>query len=105
MGLKSNMKAKQEMLEVALKNKVIKRLRKVPDLWFFKCSDKFQSGIPDIIGCYKRQMFALELKTAKGKLTRLQEHTLHNLITVGALTAVIRNMDELSEFLELLTNE
>lgn len=99
------MKAKQEMLEVALKNKVIKRLRKVPDLWFFKCSDKFQSGIPDIIGCYHGRMFALELKSEFGKLTKLQEHTLHTLMTAGALTAVIRNTDELSEFIKEIINE
>lgn len=93
------------MLEVTLKNKVIKRLRKVPDLWFFKCSDKFQSGIPDILGCYAGRMFAIELKTATGKLTKLQEHTLHTLLTVGALTWVVRSMEDLEQFLSRLLHE
>jgi penicillin-binding protein-related factor A (putative recombinase) len=32
------------------------------DLWYWKVSDKFTSGIPDFVGVYKGRFFAIELK-------------------------------------------
>lgn len=37
-------------------------LKSIPQLWCFKASEKFYSGIPDIIGCYRGKFFAIELK-------------------------------------------
>ena len=40
------------MNETQFKQRVIDMIRtEYPDAWFKKISDRFQSGIPDILGC------------------------------------------------------
>ena len=63
--------------ETYLKNQVIKYLKGVRGLWFYKSSDRFTAGIPDIIGCYRGAFFAIELKDPdNGRLKALQEITI-----------------------------
>lgn len=91
---------KSSIKESELKLKVIKRLHKVPGLWFYKSADRFTSGIPDLLICWNGKFCALELKTTKGRVTKLQEHVLRSIETCGGITYVIRSMDDLSEFLK-----
>lgn len=87
------------MTETQLKNKVIRYLRTVDRLWFYKTADKFTSGIPDIIGCYDGKFFAIELKQ-KGKYpTRLQENVLENINRSGGYTCVAISLEEVKYFI------
>ena len=65
--------------EKSIQNSVMKYLKKVPDSWFCKISDKYMAGVPDIIGCYKGYYIAIELKTEKGKVAPIQ-HWVHEQI-------------------------
>lgn len=53
-----------------------------------------RAGVPDLIFFYRSQIFGLELKAAKGKLTPIQTQTINDMETAGARTAVANSLDE-----------
>jgi len=61
------------MLEKKIQKGVMRYL-KTKGGWWKKISDKFQKGIPDILGCYKGFFVAIEVKQPRGKLTQYQLH-------------------------------
>jgi len=78
------------MNESQLTRKVVAILKKMPGLWFYKAQDKWTSGIPDIIGCIKGQFIAIELKSKKGKVTKLQAHVLGKIREAGGVALVVK---------------
>jgi Holliday junction resolvase len=62
------------MNETQFKTKVMRKLKEKGGFWY-KTSDKFVRGIPDILGCFKGKFYALELKVGKNKATDLQKYT------------------------------
>lgn len=58
--------AKKVFSEKSLQIKVMGYLKTLKNSWWLKTNSRLQKGIPDIIGCYKGQFFAFELKR-KGK--------------------------------------
>jgi hypothetical protein len=60
------------MLESQLQSKLLKELRKHG--WFYKASDRYRAGVPDIIGCCRGRFVALELKIEPNRPTPLQEY-------------------------------
>jgi len=65
--------------ETAFKNIVMKRLRELEGIWFFKSQEVAVRGIPDIIGCFKGRFFAIELKrdyAERSDSQALQEYNL-----------------------------
>lgn len=88
------------MTESQLTRKIVNILKKEfssEELWFYKSSDKFTSGIPDIIICYHGRFVGIEIKTEKGKLTRLQAHTIERIKNAGGLAYVCRSADEVRD--------
>ena len=96
-------------LESAVKKQLLKRLKKIPNLYFFTKEAASLRGIPDIIGCYRGRFFALEIKrdlwslyykrTGKIKIQGrqvLQNLTLTNIRKSGGFGCFIypQNMDE-----------
>jgi len=75
------------MLESQLQTKILKELKKVG--WFYKASDRFRAGIPDVIGCIKGTFVALELKVEPRKVTPLQLHELTNIYREGGNAQVV----------------
>lgn len=69
------------------------------DFWFYCPTDKFYSGIPDILCCYKGRWGAAELKTPKGKVTQLQAHTISEIQKAGGIVAVPRSAQDFRDFL------
>jgi hypothetical protein len=53
-----------------------------------------ESGHPDLIICRAGHLYAVELKSATGKVTPLQAHRLQQWSAAGATTAVIRSLEE-----------
>ena len=87
--------------ETNLKRKVIEFLKKnYPDAWVYKASDKWISGIPDLILCINGYFCAIELKVGRNKPTRIQEYVIEKIRSAGGLVAVCRSVDEVKAFLE-----
>jgi Holliday junction resolvase len=89
------------MKESALKRKVMKLLReKYLDAWFYAPSDKFYSGIPDIIGCKNGKFFAIELKNKKGVVSKIQQYTLGQIIKAGGQSTIARSIEDVISFID-----
>jgi hypothetical protein len=69
---------------------VRKRLKELPNLWFFKASERSLAGIPDLILCLNGMFVGLELKRdEKSKASRLQSHTLELINKSGGIGLVV----------------
>ncbi len=56
-------------------------------------------GIPDICGIWQGKFLAIEIKTAKGKLSPQQERKIAEITAHGGLAFVVRSIDDLIEAL------
>jgi len=89
--------------ETRLKAKVLAMLKKeFRDAWVYKTSDRWKSGIPDVLVCKEGRFFAAELKVGKNKATRLQLSVLRKIQRAGGRVAVCRSVDQVRN---LLNNE
>lgn len=62
----------------------------LPNLWFFKASERSLAGIPDFILCVNGIFVALELKRdTKSKASRLQQYNLEIINKSGGLGLVV----------------
>jgi Holliday junction resolvase len=59
------------------------------------------SGVPDIVGCYKGNFFAVECKAGKGKTTALQEKNIAQIIAQGG-AAIVVNEDNIPDVDKLM---
>lgn len=57
-------------------------------------------GVPDIIGCYKGQMIAIEVKGQNGKVSPHQEVFMDNLRGSGAICFVARSVQDVIDNLK-----
>jgi Holliday junction resolvase len=57
------------------------------------------AGIPDIVACIGGRFMAFEVKTEKGKLTKLQEETIKKILAAGGMAFVVRTVDEVQAIL------
>lgn len=82
--------------ETALQNKVIVVLKKIfkEDIWFSKISDRYNRGIPDIIGCIDGMFFGLELKRDKGRPSKLQLYNIDKIKKAGGTVCIVRTVEE-----------
>lgn len=80
-------------------DKILKYCKETPGIWAVKIhADGVQGvGIPDIVGCACGRFFACECKTAKGRTTKLQRHTLELIEKAGGLAIVARSPEEFME--------
>ena len=58
------------------------------------------SGIPDIIVCYKGKFVAFEVKTEKGKLSKLQEMTIAKIQKANGMAFKVTSLEEVKEILK-----
>ena len=87
------------MRESQLQTKLLKELKKHG--WFYKASDRYRAGIPDIIGCYQGSFFGIECKAGKNKPTALQEKNLRDIAKSGGIALVI-NEDNIDDVMHSL---
>ena len=86
--------------ETRLKEKVLAMLKKeFRDAWVYKTSDRWKSGIPDILVCKEGRFFAVELKVGNNKATRLQLYVLKQIKRAGGRVAVCRSVDQVRSLL------
>jgi len=88
------------MLESELKKKVLRMLKsEFPHVWFYKVSDKFCSGLPDIIMCFNGHLVGLELKRPGAKPRPLQVLILEKIRKAGGFAMCSDNLDQCHHFL------
>lgn len=71
-------------------------LKTVPDCFCWKEHGGMYgtAGIPDIIACIGGRFYAFEVKTDKGKPTKLQESVIRKILAAGGTALVVRSVDE-----------
>jgi len=57
--------------------------------FFWKASDRYYAGIPDIIGCYCGRFVAIEVKIDSNKPTPLQTHYIEKIREAGGFAEVV----------------
>ena len=85
----------------ALQRRVLARLASEPECWAVKLhSSPFQrAGLPDVVGCWRGRLFALELKGEEKELpSPRQQYELNAIRRAGGATAVIHRFEELEEW-------
>ena len=87
--------------ETNFKRKTLKYLRDhYPNDWFFKSSEKFISGIPDILACINGKFFAFELKVGSNKPTLLQAHVINKIRKAGGAAGVAYTIQDIKNIIE-----
>lgn len=90
------------MKESSLVKRILRELREAADVKCVKVPGGpmgLEAGTPDIIGCKRGRMFAIEAKVGKNTPTELQELRLSQWKLAGAATAVAREDFDVGAFL------
>lgn len=88
--------------EKKVKDKVRKMLTESGAYHFMPATHGYgTSGVPDIVGCYKGRMFAIECKAGDNKPTALQMKNLAAISAAGGYTEVI-NEENLADVTNML---
>lgn len=87
------------MTETQLKNKVQRWVR-AQGGFAMKISDRFSAGIPDMWICIDEMSAWIELKTATGKVSRIQQWTIDQINAVGGNAFVCRSLEEVKNVFE-----
>lgn len=94
--------------EKKVKDKVRKTLTDLGAYHFMPATHGYgTSGVPDIVGCYKGRMFAIECKAGDNKPTALQMKNLAAIAAAGGYTEVINeiNLDAVGELLSRIARD
>jgi Holliday junction resolvase len=76
--------------EKKVKTKVVAILKEFGAYYFYPVAGGYgASGVPDIVGCYHGNFFAVECKAGKGKTTALQEKNIAQIIATGGKAIVV----------------
>lgn len=83
--------------EKKVKTKVVAVLKSFGAYYFYPVTGGYgASGVPDIVGCYKGNFFAVECKAGKGKTTALQEKNIAQIHAQGG-AAIVVNEDNIED--------
>lgn len=94
--------------EKKVKDKVRKILTESGAYQFMPATHGYgTSGVPDIVGCYKGRMFAIECKAGDNKPTALQMKNLTAIAAAGGYTEVVNetNIDAVNEMLARIARD
>ena len=88
--------------EKKVKTKVVAVLKTFGAYYFYPVTGGYgASGVPDIVGCYHGNFFAVECKAGKGKTTALQEKNIAQIKATGGL-AIVVNEDNIEDVSNLM---
>lgn len=92
------------MLEKAITKKILDYLKALDNCFAFKeHGGRYgTAGIPDIICCFNGRFIAFEVKTDKGRLTKLQEITIHKIKDAKGEAFKVTSLEEVKKILENL---
>lgn len=86
----------EHMNESDIVKAIMRYLRTVPHCFCWKEHGGMYgtAGIPDIIACIDGHFFGFEVKTDKGKPTKLQGSVIRKILASGGTALVVRSVDE-----------
>ncbi|OPY59152.1 MAG: hypothetical protein A4E55_00369 [Pelotomaculum sp. PtaU1.Bin035] len=91
-------------LESSIVKAILKYLNSLPECYAVKTyGDAKRAGTPDIDGCLKGRSLKLEVKRPEPygtPLTKLQAETLERWRKAGAITGVVRSVQDVKELLQ-----
>lgn len=85
--------------ERSLVDQMLKYLKKI-GAYTIKTSDKFTSGIPDLLICYNNRTIFVEVKTFKGIVSPIQKYTIEQIRKRGCEAYIIRSLESLKEIID-----
>jgi len=90
--------------EKNITNKILKYLKSMDNCFCFKEHGGMYgtAGIPDIICCFNGRFIAFEVKTEKGRLTKLQEITIQRIKEAKGEAFKVTSLEEVKNILENL---
>ena len=91
--------------EAKVKAKVVAQLKALGAYYFYPVTGGYGgSGVPDIVGCYRRTFFAIECKAGNNKPTPLQQKNIDAITKQGGLVWVVNeeNMNEVTNVLKAI---
>jgi len=88
--------------EKNITNDIIKYLKSLENCFVWKEHGGMYgtAGIPDIICCIEGKFIAFEVKTEKGKLTKLQEIAIHRIRDAKGEAFKVTSLEEVKKILE-----
>lgn len=75
--------------ETRLRMKVMPLLKKIPLSWWESIQQKAIVGSPDVLGCINGKFVAIEFKSEKGILSKLQAKKLEDIEKAGGKAFVV----------------
>jgi Holliday junction resolvase len=84
--------------EAKVKKKVVAQLKEMGAYYFYPVTGGYgQSGVPDVVGCYKGIFFGIECKSGSNKPTPLQDKNLTDIKKQKGIAVVIneKNVDNI----------
>jgi hypothetical protein len=94
--------------EKKVKTKVVAILKEFGAYYFYPVTGGYgASGVPDIVGCYVSNFFAIECKAGKGKTTALQEKNIAQIHAQGGIAIVVNedNIEDVRGMMEAIEND
>ena len=89
-----------DVRESTITKNILAYLKTVPGCYARKTiGGPYGAGWPDIVGCWQGHAFVLEVKTATGRLTPLQRVELEKWKAAGAVSAVVRSVEDVQHIL------
>jgi Holliday junction resolvase len=94
------------MLEKEIIAAIMRHLKTVPGCFCWKQhgGQYGRSGLPDVICCINGRFVAFEVKTASGKLTKLQEITLQRINDANGKAYKVTSLQEVKEIIQNLNS-
>ena len=82
----------------------IRHLLNMHGIWHFKHwgGPLGEKGVADIIGCHDGRMFAIEIKTEKGRVTPYQQRFIDRVNDAGGLAFVARSIEDVTYHLGIV---
>ena len=92
------------MLEKDIVAQIMRFLKTVPHCFAWKNHGGMYgtAGLPDVVCCYHGLFVGLEVKTPKGKLTKLQETTLQRIQAAKGQAFKVTSVEEVKKILQNL---
>ena len=82
---------KHTVSESSIQSRLIKELkRNNPDAFIVKLSDKWFSGLPDVMMIHSGKAYFFEVKSEKGVVSEIQRRIHHELQEAGAYVEIVR---------------
>ena len=100
--MKSKHNLSQPVNEAVVQLKILKYLNGLSDCWAIKVISANQRGVPDILGCYRGRFIALEVKSASGKPSKIQQAQLDAIKKAGGITGVVTSLQQVQKLFEEL---